>query len=330
MSFIKGIYDICDQYTNGSWYVGEVIPEKKLRNVIDEFPIPPEEEIIAVVDCTIFGSCKIGLAICSGGLFLNNDWTGKVRKGYLTWYDFIQAEIRADGKYNVEVTPTFIIGMSGSLLKPDELIKILEHIQGYATKALREGILEEQPMVDLSTIVPNLSADSMWMLGIEGEKYGPYTTEIVKDMIKGGQVVPDHTYVWKEGMAQWEILSSIPDFVQGHTTMPPLPTVHKRESSALNENENISDLGQEHPIINNNEQIELNNASLQELLLLPGIDLKTAQNFIEERTARNGFGDFNEVRASLNLQPHFFDQILKRTTLKPLSTIKGSGRVIDF
>lgn len=144
MDFIEGLFDICNQYKNDSWYVGKAIPGKKLRNVMKEFPIPPNEKMIAVVDCTIFGSCKLGLAICSGGLYVNNDWSIDKKKGYLSWDEFTQANIRAAGKYNVEITPVFILGMSGSVLKPDELVKILEHLQDYIERVQRGGRLYKQ------------------------------------------------------------------------------------------------------------------------------------------------------------------------------------------
>ncbi|MBD8067467.1 helix-hairpin-helix domain-containing protein [Bacillus sp. PS06] len=288
MSFIEGIFEICDQYINDSWYVGEAIPEKKLRNVIKEFPIPPDEEVLAVVDCTMFGSCKIGLAICTGGMFVNNDWTIEERKGYLPWYDFIDAKIELDGKYNVKVTPAFRIGLSGSMLKRAELVTILQHIQSYVSKVYRKDKASED-------ITPEMD-ESMWMLEIENEKFGPYPTETVIDMISGGQVEQDKTMAWKGGMEQGKVLSSISEFAD----VPPF------------------------------ERMELNNASIQDLLLLPGVDLKTAQHFIEERSKRNGFSHFNEVRDSLHLQPHQFEQVRKLTTLKPLNKMPGRGRIIDF
>ena len=133
MSLVEDLLRICDTYVYESWFVGGAIPKKKLNNIISEFPILPEDEVIAVLDCTIFGSCKYGLAVCKNGLYVNHDWSATVRKGYLSWDELVHAEIVAHGKYEVDVSASFVVNFAASDIKQEELITLLKHFQSYFT-----------------------------------------------------------------------------------------------------------------------------------------------------------------------------------------------------
>ncbi|MEH7236385.1 helix-hairpin-helix domain-containing protein [Bacillus sp. JJ1562] len=325
MSLVKDLLSICDAYVSRAWYVGEAISQKKLNRMISEFPIPPEDEVLAVLDGTVFGSCKYGFAVCKNGLYVNQDWTATVRKGYLSWDDFVNAEIVAHGKYEVDVSSSLVVNFAVSGIKQEELIALLKHLQSYFVELSNQtGEKREANPPSLPVDEPN---SEKWMLAIEGEQYGPYSTGMVKEMISSGQVKAEVTYGWKQGMEQWRFLHSLSDFGQQTSapmTPPPLPGMTTTETTEV-ENENVGFVRPQEGTL------DLNTATVEDLLSLPGIDLKVAEKFIEERTKRTGFTHFHEVRKVMNLQPHQFEQIRKSTTLQPLrSNVVGRGRVIDF
>ncbi|MCM3443106.1 GYF domain-containing protein [Metabacillus halosaccharovorans] len=310
MSFVEDLFEICSQYTNDSYYVGAEIPEKKFNNVVTEFLIPSGEEILAVVDATVFGSCKNGLAICSGGMYVNNSWTGRTRRSFISWEEFKYADIGKLDRYEIEVTPNFTINIAGSSMKQNVLMEILYQLQSYlnAGEAVRDN--------DEASPIPE-QQDNQWMLAYDGQQYGPYTTQDVIGMIRSNQLNKDVTYAWKQGMEQWEIVGSLSAFTQQPPSAPPPPislNVSKASEKELVQEEQI---------------IDLNQASIKDLLGLPGVDLAIAQRFIEERVRRNGYTNYQEVRAMLNVQPHEFEEIKESTKLIALST-GGTGRVIDF
>ncbi|WP_298845907.1 hypothetical protein [Clostridium sp.] len=72
--YTEKILEICKKYRFIGYYVYGNIPDKKLNNAILNFPIPLEDEVIALIDSTIFGSCKNGLAVCMSGIYWKNDW----------------------------------------------------------------------------------------------------------------------------------------------------------------------------------------------------------------------------------------------------------------
>jgi DNA uptake protein ComE-like DNA-binding protein len=312
VSLIDDLLDILNQYHNSSLYVGRAIPDKKLRNVIEHFPLPKGEEVIALVDATVFGSCKYGLAICREGMYVNNSWTSRIRKGFITWNEFKKANIKKIDTYEVEINENFTVGLAGSALKPQKLIEILEHIQSYLNG---ENEYARNPHVKIATpsSPPPLikKQDEQWMIAIEGKQYGPYDKQTIKHMIHSKQIKPEETYVWKRGMENWEILIDIEEFQDEILPIPPAPSLPSKEKKLT-------------------EKVELNEASLEELLSLPGVNMEKARVFLEQRERKNGFHDYNEVREVLRVQPHQFEKIRATTKLKPIGSTTNSGRVIDF
>jgi len=72
---------------------------------------------------------------------------------------------------------------------------------------------------------PVPSAGRPWHLHIDGRTVGPYAAATVVDQVKTGKI-PTETLAWKEGMADWQPLSEIPDF---HA---PLGTAIRRQKGA--------------------------------------------------------------------------------------------------
>lgn len=77
---------------------------------------------------------------------------------------------------------------------------------------------------------PPLPTAVQYMLAINGQQYGPYNMQQLQQMVQTGQLTPQ-TYVWKNGMAAWDIAGNLPDLVvlfvpsASSTTPPPPPTM---------------------------------------------------------------------------------------------------------
>ena len=63
------LFKVCVKYLSDGYYVGEAIPPKKLDGARASFPIPETERVAALIDTTVFGSNKTGLAFCEGGIY---------------------------------------------------------------------------------------------------------------------------------------------------------------------------------------------------------------------------------------------------------------------
>ena len=72
-----------------------------------------------------------------------------------------------------------------------------------------------------------------YMIAVNGQQTGPYNMQQLQQMVQMGQFTPQ-TYVWKQGMAQWELAGNVqelaslfavpaPPPVPGGMPTPPMP-----------------------------------------------------------------------------------------------------------
>ena len=47
-----------------------------------------------------------------------------------------------------------------------------------------------------------------YMIAVNGQQTGPYNMQQLQQMVQMGQFTPQ-TYVWKQGMAQWELAGNV-------------------------------------------------------------------------------------------------------------------------
>lgn len=84
---------------------------KRLSRARKYFNIPDEDNVYMIYDSTLLGSCKEGFALCSSGFYCCIDGTG-----YLSWDDFIQANIPLEGSVNVNEYTFITATDTGKLL----------------------------------------------------------------------------------------------------------------------------------------------------------------------------------------------------------------------
>jgi hypothetical protein len=70
---LEEINKILWKHASDGLYFGAQIPEKKLQNALKAIPV--KGDVLALLDCTVFGSCKNGVAITTEGVYWSNDWT---------------------------------------------------------------------------------------------------------------------------------------------------------------------------------------------------------------------------------------------------------------
>jgi hypothetical protein len=112
--------------SNDFWTLGN-IPEKKLNNV-RRYPVDPTDEILAIIDTTVFGSAKCGMAFGLRGLYWNNDWTSDNEKNFLTWEEIKESSknISVIKNDNVFLAPQCSFGLSSCAVKPNDFIKLIQ------------------------------------------------------------------------------------------------------------------------------------------------------------------------------------------------------------
>lgn len=221
---IEDLIDICERYISSGYYVGDKIPESKLSNASMNFPIPPKEKVIAIVDGTILGTCKTGLAICSSGIRWKNDWKQETRNNYLMWNEFTEIKIATSGLYNVQLGNGNFFNTSGASMKKAIIVNLLNDIKELIISDFTEesdGKNEVACEKHDSFTPPPLE---QWMIAMDGKQYGPYDILKIKDLVLKGEFKKEKCYVWKKGMDNWKFMNEISEFnrILGDE-VPPLP-----------------------------------------------------------------------------------------------------------
>ncbi len=160
--FVKKLTRICAGYTGDSYAVGDLIPPIKLAYAQTTFPsLPKSEQVIALVDATIFGKNDFGLAIGVKGIYWRNGWTTPTKNTTLSWQQFATVSIRyKEGVQHIvemgEGDAVYVLNvLKGNMVKLlCEIQSLVKHSQSTPTSiAQHSPILFEQPVI--SSVVSN-------------------------------------------------------------------------------------------------------------------------------------------------------------------------------
>ena len=61
-----------------------------------------------------------------------------------------------------------------------------------------------------------------YMVSVNGQQFGPYNMQQLQQMVQNGQLTAQ-TYVWKQGMAQWELAGNVQELAILFGAVPPPP-----------------------------------------------------------------------------------------------------------
>lgn len=125
----KQVLGVLQNFHSEGLYVTPDIPRKKADNAYASYGMPSSVNVFAIVDSTVFGSAKNGLAITSQGLFWKNDWTTTSAKNHMPWEEFKSTtQVRAVKGSELHLGNGCAFGMSGSSMKPNVLLQLMEKL----------------------------------------------------------------------------------------------------------------------------------------------------------------------------------------------------------
>lgn len=142
------IVEVLKPLVNSDFFVDD-IPSKKLNNAINSYEIPEEENVIAIIDATVFGSAKNGLAITLNGLYWNNDWTTETKIRKISWRDFNSDEIKPIAKNKLQICKGGILDLTGSNVNAAEaegiILEAFSVVQKFGFKEEDSSVLVKEP-----------------------------------------------------------------------------------------------------------------------------------------------------------------------------------------
>ncbi len=325
------LFRVCVKYTAQNYYVGDVIPQNKLANARKRYPIPEQERVVALIDTTIFGSAKTGLAVGETGLHWRNANT-QTQRTYMSWGELSQIPIVAKGVVSarVEIGQNAIVELAGSVMGKDDVLKLLSDIQ----HLIRSPASSSPP--------PIAGTDQRWALAVNGRQYGPYDLPTIRGMLVERQIDPNQTWAWQEGWRNWMEFTRVPplaallhDALRTQTAPPPTPVPASPAKPGPPVHTERAEKTAQHPelrsVKGSSLRPDLNRAPVDELLSLPGMTLANGQRLLNERERRGGFNTAEEVGHFLDLKPHQIERLKQRALIEPYEGARRStGRVIDF
>lgn len=169
----QAIFDACSQMDvlsdRDDFFLGSAIPDKKLSNLSQECANAGSpmagDEIIAIIDCTVFGSCKNGLAIGGRGVYTHNDSSDSLKNGFVSWSEFVaNAFIRKDQD---GFSVMFVRGrrtgicLAGSDVTCDDCVQLFERIHK-ALEPLLASLASSNSNASTQVRVPTGSWTCSW------------------------------------------------------------------------------------------------------------------------------------------------------------------------
>lgn len=126
-TFPPELIDICSTLSSHGYYIGDLIPEKKRTAAMENYPLPGDQELLALIDGTVFGSATKGFAVGKDGVAWKN---GGETAEKLVWRDFARSNISsADHKVSIGTSK---FDSSGSGIKLEKVEALLLRLKDYA------------------------------------------------------------------------------------------------------------------------------------------------------------------------------------------------------
>lgn len=313
---------ICKKYSGGDYFVNGSIPRKLLSNAHKNLLIPEGDYVFALVDSTVFGSCKNGLALATRGVYWRNNTSTK--PNFVEWNGFLKLDIRIAGKFDIQIGSNEIFSMAGSSFKREDLVELLSQFQKHFISVMENRKRKE--MEDAPPSPPPSSSE--WMVSISGQQYGPYNINIIQNLVGIGQIKPDEAYVWKPGMPAWVPFSE--KFQVNRESMPAMPPVPPMPPRApMNPTEPPHPDSAPKQAAPNSKYVDVNTATLEDLVEVLGIETIGAKRIIQQRDVVGGFKSVEQIGELLGLKPHHVEKLRQLATFTPLASQAKGGRVID-
>ena len=318
------ILKICNRYQSFQYYVYPGIPEKKLATARNSYHIPDAERVAALL-IVGWGTGTDGLAVARNGLYWKSPPSAASTS--ISWEEMSEVSIVKKGwgvlGHDIVFSDRKAFNLSGNLTAKNIILLLLTELQKLAV------------LTKLQKLAAKGGAGSdQWMVAVAGQQNGPYNVETLRQMIQSRQIDPEAALVWCEKMDQWAALREVPEFraaapakrppplvapPAGPNSAPPLPSASPPGAPPPQSGGPPGAL------------VDLNTASFDQILSLPGMWVGAAAQVIEIRQQRGGFQSVEEVGHALDWPPHKVQRLAERAEVVELPRASlGAGRVVDF
>lgn len=106
------------------------IPVGKLHNARRYSVVPLDEDILGLLDCTVFGSATHSLLFGYRGIYYYNDWACSISgPGAISYHGLAHADLRPLGLWELEFEAGKLYNVAGGAMSRDRLLELLGRLQ---------------------------------------------------------------------------------------------------------------------------------------------------------------------------------------------------------
>ncbi|HST62111.1 MAG TPA: hypothetical protein VLK84_25640 [Longimicrobium sp.] len=125
------IYKVLQRHPKSDgFFVAPHIPAHKSTNAIEKCRVTENDTILALVDCTVFGSAKNCLLFTLSGVYYHNDRSGKrPGSGFISYKEFTRRKLGDGGYGEVSLDGGESLNISGSAMSKAQVLQLLEAVR---------------------------------------------------------------------------------------------------------------------------------------------------------------------------------------------------------
>ncbi len=134
-----------------------------------------------------------------------------------------QAEVLKTGAQNLGQMGTVNLGNGGNSMNPAGMMTGMA--MGGALGQQMAGMMNNMgQQMHGSMAAPPPLPNVQFMVAVNGQQSGPFNMQEMQQMVQAGQLTAQ-SYVWKQGMPQWELAGNVPELASlfAVQTPPPIP-----------------------------------------------------------------------------------------------------------
>lgn len=317
---------------------GEV-SDRKLSAAREAMEIPPGERVLALLDTTLLGNGRAGLAVGEQGLYFVSNGAG-ARVHHMAWGEFLSQTMVMDDELGYvqlgagrAVYPSLRPGLS--MFTTARIYALLMDLRTTLRLAMREGLLANA----LAQESAPPAAPQEWELSYKGERFGPFDLTLAARLLAQGRPPIKGCLARRGNMGRFEPVLRWPelmntirqqreyapdagahtphpgDWLGGNTPAPqaaPPPVLAEPIEDpfvfgeAPEEDEFASRKTQEKHL---SGKLNLNRATVDDLLGLPHLSVEDAQELCQQRRRLGHFKSAQEALSCLSLPPHALMEI---------------------
>lgn len=212
-----------------------------------------------------------------------------------------------------------------------------EHLPKRFWPAISMTAQEAEKRFNVVLPIEQIANVATWIIAIDGQQFGPYDAGTLKGMIRSKQIDPLACLVWCEGMDYWAPLNQEPRLqaaLSGQPAAGAAGAASAPAAASVSAPAAPQPQPQPQPRPEQSSLVDVNNASVEDLLSLEAMTLERAELLISERASRLGFACVEEVGEVLGLQPHQVERLRGQVRIGEFKrdgpVTSARGRVIDF